>query len=60
MARADVRKMAEMGIKFTGEIALTSFPGEAEKELEVLQAVVDEAKKVGVMVQVHAVSARPR
>jgi imidazolonepropionase-like amidohydrolase len=40
-ARAEVRKMADMGIKFTGEIA-----------------VVDEAKKVGIMVQVHAVSSR--
>src|ERR1700723_2413408 len=56
MARAEVRKMAEMGIKFTGEIALTPIPGPSEKELEVLRAVVDEAKKVGIMVQVHAVS----
>src|SRR5215475_12236654 len=56
MARAEIRKMAEMGIKFTGEIALTPVPGPTEKELEVLKAVVDEAKKVGVMVQVHAVS----
>jgi imidazolonepropionase-like amidohydrolase len=55
-ARAEVRKMAEMGIKFTGEIALTPVPGPSEKEIEVLKAVVDEAKKVGVMVQVHAVS----
>lgn len=55
-ARAEVRKMAAMGIKFTGEIALTPVPGPSEKELEVLRAVVDEAKKVGVMVQVHAVS----
>ncbi|MGD0131590.1 MAG: amidohydrolase family protein [Bryobacteraceae bacterium] len=55
-ARAEVRKMADMGIKFTGEIALTPVPGPSEKELEVLRAVVDEAKKVGVMVQVHAVS----
>ncbi len=55
-ARAEVRKMADMGIKFTGEIALTPIPGPSEKELEVLRAVVDEAKKVGVMVQVHAVS----
>src|SRR6516162_4767951 len=57
-ARAEVRKMADMGIKFTGEIALTPIPGPSEKELEVLRAVVDEAKKVGVMVQVHAVSSR--
>jgi len=56
MARAAVRKMAEMGIKFTGEIALTPIPGPSDKELEILRAVVDEAKKAGVMVQVHAVS----
>jgi imidazolonepropionase-like amidohydrolase len=55
-ARAEIRKMAGMGIKFTGEIALTPVPGPSEKELEVLRAVVDEAKKAGVMVQVHAVS----
>jgi imidazolonepropionase-like amidohydrolase len=55
-ARAEVQKMAAMGIKFTGEILLTPVPGPTPKELEVLRAVVDEAKKVGVMVQVHAVS----
>jgi imidazolonepropionase-like amidohydrolase len=55
-ARAEIRKMAAMGIKFTGEIGLTPVPGPGEKELEVLRAVVDEAKKAGVMVQVHAVS----
>jgi imidazolonepropionase-like amidohydrolase len=57
-ARAEVRKMADMGIKFTGEIALTPIPGPSEKELETLRAVVDESKKVGVMVQVHAVSSK--
>jgi imidazolonepropionase-like amidohydrolase len=57
-ARAEIRKMAAMGIKFTGEIALTPVPGPSEKELEVLRAVVDEAKKAGVMVQVHAVSSK--
>src|SRR5271170_351520 len=57
-ARAEVRKMAGMGIKFTGEIALTPVPGPSDKELETLRAIVDEAKKVGVMVQVHAVSSR--
>ena len=55
-ARAEIRKMAAMGIKFTGEIGLTPEPGPTEKEMEVLRAVVDEAKKAGVMVQVHAVS----
>jgi len=57
-ARAQVRMLAEMGVKFTGEILLTPIPGPSEKEIEVLKAVVDEAKKVGVMVQVHAVSSK--
>ena len=55
-ARAQVRQMAQMGIKFTGEIALTPVPGPSAQEIETLKAVVDEAKKAGVMVQVHAVS----
>ena len=58
MARAEIRKMADMGVKFTGEIVLTPIPGPSDKEIEVLKAIVDEAKKVGVMVQVHAVSSR--
>jgi len=57
-ARAEIRKMADMGVKFTGEILLTPIPGPSEKEIEVLKAIVDEAKKVGVMVQVHAVSSK--
>ncbi len=57
-ARAEIRKMAAMGIKFTGEIALTPLPGPSEKELEILRAILDEAKKAGVIVQVHAVSSR--
>jgi imidazolonepropionase-like amidohydrolase len=55
-ARAEIRRMAALGIKFTGEIALTPIPGPTQQELEILRAVVDESKKVGVMVQVHAVS----
>jgi imidazolonepropionase-like amidohydrolase len=55
-ARAEIRKMAAMGIKFTGEIGLTPVPGPTAHEIEVLRAVVDEGKKAGVMVQVHAVS----
>ena len=57
MARAEIRKMAEMGVKFTGEIALTPVPGPSDQEIEVLKAIVDEAKKAGVFVQVHSVSA---
>src|SRR5205823_2443086 len=44
MARAEIRKMAEMGVKFTGEIALTPVPGPSAEEIEVLKAVVDEGK----------------
>ncbi len=55
-ARAEVRKIAAMGIKFTGEIALTPKPGPSAQELETLRAILDESKKVGVLVQVHAVS----
>jgi imidazolonepropionase-like amidohydrolase len=55
-AREAVRKMAAQGIKFTGEISVTPKPGPTAKELETLRAIIDEAKKVGVLVQVHAVS----
>jgi imidazolonepropionase-like amidohydrolase len=55
-ARAEVRKMAAMGIKFTGEISLTPKPGPTPQELETLRAIVDEGKKSGVYIQVHAVS----
>jgi imidazolonepropionase-like amidohydrolase len=55
-ARAEIRKMAAMGVKFTGEISLTPVPGPTAQEMDVLRAVVDEGRKAGVMVQVHAVS----
>jgi imidazolonepropionase-like amidohydrolase len=55
-ARAEVRRIAGLGIKFTGEIALTPKPGPTAQEIETLKAIVDESKKVGVLVQVHAVS----
>ncbi len=55
-ARALVRDLAEMGVRFTGEIALTPQPRPSAHEIEVLEAIVDEAASVGVTVQVHAVS----
>jgi len=55
-ARAAIRAMAAKGIRHTGEIALTPEPGPTPQEIEVLKAVVDEAEKVGVQVNVHAVS----
>jgi imidazolonepropionase-like amidohydrolase len=48
--------MAAMGIRFTGEILLTPVPGPTAQEIEVLRAIVDEGKKAGVNIQVHAVS----
>ena len=55
-ARAAVRMLAAMGVKYTGEIALTPKPGPTAQELEVLRAIVDEGKQANVWVQVHAVS----
>jgi imidazolonepropionase-like amidohydrolase len=55
-ARAEVRRLAARGIKFIGEQALTPKPGPTARELENLRAIVDESRKVGVWVQIHAVS----
>ena len=55
-ARAAVQALAARGIKHTGEIGLTPEPAPPQAEVEVLKAIVDEAKKVGVQVNVHAVS----
>jgi imidazolonepropionase-like amidohydrolase len=55
-ARAAVQALAAKGVKHTGEIALTPEPGPPQAEIEVIKAIVDEAKKVGVQVNVHAVS----
>jgi len=55
-ARAEVRKLAEMGVLWTGEIGLTPQPRPSGHEIAVLEAIVDEAAKAGVTVQVHAVS----
>ena len=55
-ARAAIRAMAAKGIKHTGEIALTPIPGPTAEEIAVLKAVLDEAAKAGVQVNVHAVS----
>jgi imidazolonepropionase-like amidohydrolase len=54
--RAEARRLAGLGIEFIGEIALTPKPGPTAKELENLRALVDEANRLGVWVQIHAVS----
>jgi imidazolonepropionase-like amidohydrolase len=55
-ARAEVRRLAALGVKFIGEQNLTPKPGPTAAELENLAAIVDESKKVGVWIQIHAVS----
>src|SRR4029077_15739220 len=55
-ARAEIRRLAALGVKFIGEQNLTPKPGPTARELENLRAIVDESKKVGVWVQIHAVS----
>jgi imidazolonepropionase-like amidohydrolase len=55
-ARAAVQGLAAKGLKHTGEIGLTPEPGPTQAEIEVLKAILDEAKKVSVQVNVHAVS----
>jgi imidazolonepropionase-like amidohydrolase len=55
-AREAVRALAAKGIRHTGEIGLTPEPAPPQAEIEVLKAIVDEAAKVGVQVNVHAVS----
>lgn len=55
-ARAAIRAMAARGIKFTGEMPVTPEPGPTAQELAVLKAAVDEGRKGGVEILVHAVS----
>jgi imidazolonepropionase-like amidohydrolase len=54
-ARAEIRRLAGLGIKFIGEEGIDPKPP-TPKQLENLRAIVDESKKVGVLVMVHAVS----
>src|SRR5215813_6584455 len=55
-ARAEVRRLAALGIKFIGEMSLTPKPGPTAKEMENLRAILDESKKNAIWVQIHAVS----
>ena len=55
-ARAAIQALAMAGVKHTGEINLTPEPAPPQAQMEVLKAIVEEAGKVGVQVNVHAVS----
>ena len=54
--RAEIRKLAQLGVKYTGEMILSPVPGPTEAELAVMRAMLDEGRKLGVGVQVHATS----
>lgn len=54
-AREAVRALAAKGVRHTGEIGLTP-EGPPAAEIDVLRAIVDEAGRLGVQVNVHAVS----
>jgi imidazolonepropionase-like amidohydrolase len=54
-ARAEVRRLVALGIKFIGEETISPKPP-TPTQLENLRAIVDESKKVGALVMVHAVS----
>ena len=54
-ARDTIRKLAAADIHFTGEVNINSFMPDP-KQLEALAAAIDEGKKVGVDVAVHASS----
>jgi imidazolonepropionase-like amidohydrolase len=54
-ARAELRRLAALGIKFIGEENIDPKPPKPN-QLENLRAIVDESKKAGVLVMVHAVS----
>lgn len=54
--RAEIRKLAGLGVKYTGEALLTPVPGPTPGDMAALSALLDEGNKAGVKVQVHAVS----
>ena len=54
-ARAELRRLAALGVKFIGEENINPKPP-TPVQLENLRAIVDESKKAGVLVMVHAVS----
>jgi imidazolonepropionase-like amidohydrolase len=55
-ARADIRKLAALGVKYSGEMLLTPVPGPTPGDMAALNAALDEGARAGVKVQVHAVS----
>ena len=54
-ARAELRRLVALGIRFIGEETISPKPP-TPTQMENLRAIVDESKKTGALVMVHAVS----
>jgi imidazolonepropionase-like amidohydrolase len=54
-ARAELRRLVALGIRFIGEETINPKPP-TPTQMENLRAIVDESKKAGALVMVHAVS----
>lgn len=54
--RAAVQALVKLGVKNTCEIGVTPEPAPPQIEIDSLKVIVDEAKKAGIQVNVHAVS----
>jgi len=54
-ARAELRRLVTLGIRFIGEETINPKPP-TPTQIENLRAIVDESKKAGALVMVHAVS----
>jgi imidazolonepropionase-like amidohydrolase len=54
-ARAELRRLVALGIRFIGEETINPKPP-TPTQIENLRAIVDESKKAGALVMVHAVS----
>jgi imidazolonepropionase-like amidohydrolase len=54
-ARAELRRLVALGIRFIGEETISPKPP-TPTQVENLRAIVDESKKAGALVMVHAVS----
>jgi imidazolonepropionase-like amidohydrolase len=54
--RAEIRKLGQLGVRYTGEMLLTPVPGPTPAEMAIIAAALDEGAKQNVKVQVHAVS----
>jgi len=54
-ARAELRRLVSLGVRFIGEETINPKPP-TPTQMENLRAIVDESKKAGALVMVHAVS----